>query len=120
VRPRALLALLSLERAKVVSVDRIVDELWEDLAPRSARHMVEDYVSKLRRTFVDGIVVTKDPARAADALAAELIDHCRGRVIKWSCPRDVHFRGQPPRTRVGRIDFTAVAREDAARRRTRA
>jgi long-chain acyl-CoA synthetase len=69
---------------------------------------------------VKAFVVTNDPAHAGDALAAELIDHCRGRLIKWSCPRDVEFRHELPKTRVGKIDFTALAREAAERRRTRA
>src|SRR5512134_1089302 len=48
-RPRALLALLLVHRGEAVSVDRIVDELWGESPPRSARHMVEVYVSALRK-----------------------------------------------------------------------
>ncbi|HXV94921.1 MAG TPA: BTAD domain-containing putative transcriptional regulator, partial [Gaiellaceae bacterium] len=48
-RPRALLALLLVHRSEAVSVDRIVDDLWGESPPRSARHMVEVYVSSLRK-----------------------------------------------------------------------
>ncbi|HXV32852.1 MAG TPA: BTAD domain-containing putative transcriptional regulator [Gaiellaceae bacterium] len=48
-RPRALLALLLVHRGVPVSTDRIVDELWGESPPRSARHMVEVYVSSLRK-----------------------------------------------------------------------
>jgi long-chain acyl-CoA synthetase len=65
---------------------------------------------------VKAFVVTKEPGREGDALAAELIAHCRDRLIKWSCPRDVEFRRELPKTRVGKIDFTALAREAAERR----
>jgi hypothetical protein len=43
-RQRALLALLCLRRRTVVAVDRIVDELWGDSSPATARQMVEVYV----------------------------------------------------------------------------
>jgi long-chain acyl-CoA synthetase len=69
---------------------------------------------------VKAFVVTKDPSRESDALAAELIAHCRGRLIKWSCPRDVEFRRELPKTRVGKIDFTALVREAAERQPPRA
>jgi long-chain acyl-CoA synthetase len=66
---------------------------------------------------VIAVVVPADPDGAGDELAAELIGHCHARLIKWSCPRDIEFRGELPKTRVGKIDFTTVARETAERRR---
>ena len=65
---------------------------------------------------VKAFVVAKDATRAGDALAAELIEHCRTRLIKWSCPREVEFRDALPKTKVGKVDFTTMAREAAARR----
>jgi long-chain acyl-CoA synthetase len=50
----------------------------------------------------------------ASADSAELIAYCRERLIKWSCPREVVFRDELPKTRVGKIDFTALVREDVA------
>ncbi len=47
-------------------------------------------------------------------LAAELIDFCRARLIKWSCPREVEFRTELPVTRLGKIDYTALEREARA------
>jgi long-chain acyl-CoA synthetase len=60
---------------------------------------------------VKAFVVLKD---GADADAAELIAHCRERLIKWSCPRDVEFRSELPKTRIGKIDFSALERESTA------
>jgi long-chain acyl-CoA synthetase len=54
-------------------------------------------------------IVPKDPAAAGDALARELIAHCRTHLIKWSCPRTVLFREALPRTRIGKIDYRRVA-----------
>ena len=65
---------------------------------------------------VVAVVVPADPGGAGDALAAELIGHCRSRLIKWSCPREIEFRSELPKTRVGKIDFTTLTREAAERR----
>jgi DNA-binding SARP family transcriptional activator len=60
-RPRALLALLALHRGSVVSLDRIVEDLWGEESPATARHMVAVYVSRLRKTLGDDIVLTRRP-----------------------------------------------------------
>ena len=44
-----------------------------------------------------------------------LIAHCRQRLIKWSCPRDVEFRTELPKTRIGKIDYRALVEEHIAR-----
>jgi long-chain acyl-CoA synthetase len=62
---------------------------------------------------VKALVVPADPARADDELAAELIRHCRSELIKWSCPREVEFRAELPLTKVGKVDYAALAREAA-------
>ncbi|MCL4761206.1 MAG: AMP-binding protein [Burkholderiales bacterium] len=64
---------------------------------------------------VKAVVVLKDPAQAGEATAQALIAFCRERLIKWSCPRDVEFRADLPRTRVGKVDFRALAEEHAGR-----
>jgi long-chain acyl-CoA synthetase len=62
--------------------------------------------------------VVPKPGAAPDAGSAELlIAHCRARLIKWSCPREIQFRGVLPRTRVGKIDFRALERQYAATER---
>jgi len=65
---------------------------------------------------VKAFVVANDPSAADDALARELITVCRERLIKWSCPREVEFIEELPKTRLGKIDFVALAREAAASR----
>lgn len=45
------LALLLASPNQVVSTDRLVDEVWGDVPPASARHLVQDYVWRLRRLF---------------------------------------------------------------------
>jgi acyl-coenzyme A synthetase/AMP-(fatty) acid ligase len=60
---------------------------------------------------VKAFVVVQDPAREGPELAAELLEFCRRQLIKWSCPRDVEFRRELPKTRVGKIDFVTLMRE---------
>jgi long-chain acyl-CoA synthetase len=64
---------------------------------------------------VKAVVVPRDPSRAGPALAQELIAHCQGQLIKWSCPRDVEFRSELPKTRIGKIDFKALMDQERAR-----
>jgi long-chain acyl-CoA synthetase len=64
---------------------------------------------------VKAVVVLKDPAQEGDAMAQQLIDFCRERLIKWSCPREIEFRRELPKTRVGKVDFKALVAEHAAR-----
>jgi DNA-binding SARP family transcriptional activator/tetratricopeptide (TPR) repeat protein len=46
---RAVLVLLLLNRRHVLSISRIVDELWGERPPRSATNLVQQYVSRVRR-----------------------------------------------------------------------
>ena len=61
---------------------------------------------------VKAFVVPTDPSLAGPELAEDLIRHCRERLIKWSCPREVEFREDLPRTRVGKVDFVALVRDE--------
>jgi long-chain acyl-CoA synthetase len=64
---------------------------------------------------VKAVVVLKDPAQESEATARALIDFCRERLIKWSCPREVEFRRELPKTRVGKIDFKVLVAEHVER-----
>ncbi len=63
---------------------------------------------------VEACVVLRDPAQAGAAMAEAIIHHCRERLIKWSCPREVAFVPSLPLTRVGKIDYRELARRHAA------
>lgn len=62
---------------------------------------------------VKAVVVLKDPSLENDATAQALIEFCRERIIKWSCPREVEFRRELPKTRVGKVDFKALMAQHA-------
>ena len=60
---------------------------------------------------VKAVVVLKDPAKASKETAEALIAACRASLIKWSCPREVEFRTQLPKTRIGKIDYKVLVAE---------
>lgn len=55
-KQRLVLAILLIEADRVVSDDRLVDELWTDEPPDGARHAIQTYISELRRVLTDEIV----------------------------------------------------------------
>jgi predicted ATPase/DNA-binding SARP family transcriptional activator len=55
-RHRALLALLLLSANRVVSADRLIEELWAGRPPEGARKTLQSYVSRLRAVIGDDIV----------------------------------------------------------------
>src|SRR4249920_2182367 len=56
---RALLAVLVLHRGELVSVDRLVDELWGERPPAAAAKTVQVYASHLRKALGTGVIVTQ-------------------------------------------------------------
>jgi len=71
-KPRALLAALALETGRVVSVDRLVEDLWPGNAPETAPHAVQVYVSQLRKKL--GPLIARRPPGYLLELDAERVD----------------------------------------------
>src|SRR4051794_2328763 len=59
--PRAVLALLLLEAGRVVSIDRIADELYAGAAPATAVTQVHRQISELRRALGEAAIETRAP-----------------------------------------------------------
>ena len=60
-KQRALLAVLALRAGQVLSVDRLVDDLWGERPPATARHALQVHVSNLRKLLGPATVVTERP-----------------------------------------------------------
>ena len=127
-KPRALLAVLALEPARVVSVDRLVEALWPGDPPETAAHAVQVYVSQLRKalgpviaTRAPGYVLELDPehvdvhrfsrlaqeGRAAlgtgEAAAAEVA--LREALALWRGPALADFVYEPfAQTQIARLE----------------
>ncbi len=60
-KPRALLALLLLNRNRVLSTERLIDQLWGDDPPAQATKTLQVYVSQLRKGLGGGRLLTRAP-----------------------------------------------------------
>ena len=99
-RERSLLALLLVERGRVVPVDRIVDALWGAAPPDSAGKAVQGYVSHLRRlvpgdALVEGMLDLMQrehrlDRREALALASVVVDLHVTQLVNGA--RGIHAR----------------------------
>jgi predicted ATPase/DNA-binding SARP family transcriptional activator len=58
---RALLAVLLLDANQVVSRDRLIDALWGEDPPDTARNTIQVYVSQLRKLLPEGVLETAAP-----------------------------------------------------------
>ena len=76
-KQRALLAILLLHVGEIVPVDRLIDLLWGDGAPRTAGHSIQIYVSELRKALEPPagprLILRRPPGYQLD-VPAETID----------------------------------------------
>ena len=60
-KQRALLARLLLDAGRTVAADRLVDDLWGETPPETAKKMIQIYVSRLRKLLPEGTLQTRAP-----------------------------------------------------------
>ncbi|MFD4631053.1 BTAD domain-containing putative transcriptional regulator [Streptomyces sp. NPDC058284] len=60
-KPRALLAALLLEPGRVVSAEALIDVIWGENPPDTARSLIQSYVSALRRALPADVIETRPP-----------------------------------------------------------
>ena len=76
-KQRALLADLLVHGGRVVSVDRLVEDLWQESPPTGARHALEAQVSRLRSALRDPTAVVARPPGYAIEVEPLSIDTVR-------------------------------------------
>jgi predicted ATPase/DNA-binding SARP family transcriptional activator len=62
-RPRSIMATLVVEANRMVSTDRLVEEVWGSNAPRSAVATLQSYLSRLRHALEPGLASNATPGR---------------------------------------------------------
>ena len=72
-RQRAVIALLTIHANTVVSLDRLIDELWGDAVPSAATGSLQAYISNLRRVL--------EPNRAKGAAPTVLVTRAPGYLL---------------------------------------
>ncbi|MGQ0664109.1 MAG: benzoate-CoA ligase family protein [Pseudomonadota bacterium] len=61
----------------------------------------------------EAYVVLKDPAAAGEALAKELVEHCKGGLAPYKFPRRIEFLAELPKTATGKIQRFKLRAEPA-------
>jgi long-chain acyl-CoA synthetase len=64
---------------------------------------------------VKAFVVLKDPSKEGKEMEEKLLKYCNENLIKWSCPREIEFSKQLPKTLVGKIDFRKLEEQEKER-----
>jgi class 3 adenylate cyclase len=137
-KPRAVLAVLLLHANEVVSIARLVEDLWGERPPATAQKMVQGYVHALRKELDEDLLVTQPPGyrlrldsstldlaefrrlveQARAAPLDEAVNLRRQALALWHGPplADVQFEG-PSRHEVGHLGelrlTTQIERIDA-------
>jgi len=60
-------------------------------------------------------VVLADPSKASPEIETKLKNHCEKNLIKWSCPKEIEFRRELPKTLVGKIAYRELEEQELRR-----
>ena len=71
-KQRSVLAILLLHAGEVVSIERLIDDLWGERPPATAAKTIQVYVSNLRKALSDGVVVTQAGGYRLQPKSAEI------------------------------------------------
>jgi DNA-binding SARP family transcriptional activator/tetratricopeptide (TPR) repeat protein len=77
---RALLAALLLHAPEPVSPDRLIEDLWGENPPRTARDALQNYVSLLRKALGSDVLVTRDAGYVLEIAPDQLDLGCVDRL----------------------------------------
>ena len=69
-----------------------------------------------RMQRVKAFVVLKPGIEATQAIQKQIMDYCSARLPKYALPRELEFRTELPKTLVGKVAFTVLEKEEAAKR----
>jgi DNA-binding SARP family transcriptional activator len=93
-KQRALLAILLINEGEVVSTDRLLEELWGEQPPRTAREALQNLVSQLRKVLPRGTLVTRAPGYKIELDDAQLDLKHFEQLVEDAASRDARSRSQ--------------------------
>src|SRR4051812_5121386 len=73
-RQRSVLAVLSADAGRPVPVDTVVDRVWDDVAPRGARHALHGHITRIRRVLKHSAEPGRRPATVVFAANCYRLD----------------------------------------------
>jgi DNA-binding SARP family transcriptional activator len=71
-KPRALLAALLLHPGEALAIDALIDALWGERPPPTARAALQNYVAQLRRALGPGLVVSRGGGYALEVVQEQI------------------------------------------------
>lgn len=67
---------------------------------------------KYKMQKIKAFIVLKENKTADEAMKELILQHCRKHVAKWSIPTEIEFRKSLPLTKVGKIAFNILEKEE--------
>ena len=64
---------------------------------------------------VKAFVVLKEGYIPDDAVKNDILEYCKKNIAKYAMPYDVEFRSELPKTLVGKVAYTVLEKEEAAK-----
>jgi YVTN family beta-propeller protein len=92
-KPRAVLALLVLDANRIVSSDRLIDQLWNGQPPATAATALQGHISGLRKALGPGVIATRRPGYVLE-IEPEQVDLGRFERLREAA-RSALERGDP-------------------------
>jgi DNA-binding SARP family transcriptional activator len=109
-KQRAVMAMLALRSNSIVATVEIIDALWRDGPPKSAKNQVQVYIATLRRALrsagvSEEVIRTRDPGYVLDVPAACVdlakFEHAMSRAGQWERSGDLRAAEQALRSAIG-------------------
>ena len=69
--------------------------------------------NKYRGHIAKAFVVLKDGVKANGEMKDKIMDHCKANLAKFELPRQLEFRKSLPKTKVGKVAYTELMKDDS-------
>ena len=83
--------------------------------PAVQRSCVIGVKDALKMQRVKAFVVLKDNCTADDEMKQSIMKHCKQHIAKYALPTEIEFRESLPTTLVGKVAYTVLEKEEAAK-----
>ena len=83
--------------------------------PAVQRSCVIGVKDALKMQRVKAFVVLKDNFQADDEMKQSIMKHCKQHIAKYALPTEIEFRESLPTTLVGKVAYTVLEKEEAAK-----
>ena len=83
--------------------------------PAVQRSCVIGVKDTLKMQRVKAFVVLKDNCTPDDEMRQSILQHCKKHIAKYALPTEIEFRDSLPTTLVGKVAYTVLEKEEAAK-----